>query len=300
MKVDKTTIIKNAVDNLIEMFRNGTFPEKVALSIISRNENDMRPCDSWTSANRLLAMLQGAEGGDARGYKQWLSIGRHVKHGEKAIYIIAPLTKTITEKDKNTGEDTKRVILTGFRPIAVFAESQTEGDPLPQYDYRPAKYPNFYSVAAKLGISVSYKPISSTALGSFSVSRNTISLSSYDEIVFLHELSHGVHSTFVDLTTYDRDKAEIVAEVAALTLAYLCGVNKGYEFQAYEYVKEYSHDSNPEGVLKKIMGVLTDVEKIVQIVLDNADQEEVTTPEVANESLFTPVKEEFVGITSLF
>ena len=28
MKVDKTTIIKNAVDNLIEMFRNGTFPEK--------------------------------------------------------------------------------------------------------------------------------------------------------------------------------------------------------------------------------------------------------------------------------
>ena len=118
--------------------------------------------------------------------------------------------------------------------------------------------------------------------------------------MFLHELSHGVHSTFVDLVTYDRDKAEIVAEVAALTLAYLCGVSKGYEFQAYEYVKEYCHDNNPDGVLKKIMGVLTDVEKIVQIVLDNADQEEVTAPEVANESLFDPVKEKFVGVTSLF
>ena len=173
-------------------------------------------------------------------------------------------------------------------------------DPLPQYDYCPAKYPNFYSVAAKLGIYVSYKPISSTALGSFSVSRNTISLSSHDEIVFLHELSHGVHSTFVDLTTYDRDKAEIVAEVAALTLAYLCGVSKGYEFQAYEYVKEYCHDNSPDAVLKKIMGVLTDVERIVQIVLDNADQGEVIAPEVADESLFAPVNEESVGAISLF
>ncbi len=59
MKVDKATIIKNAVDNLIEMFRNGTFPEKVALSIISRNENDVRPCDSWTSANRLKEEFVG-------------------------------------------------------------------------------------------------------------------------------------------------------------------------------------------------------------------------------------------------
>ena len=69
MKTDKAIIINAAVNSLIEMFRNGTFPEKVALSIISRNENDVRPCDSWTSANRLLAMLQGAEGADARGYK---------------------------------------------------------------------------------------------------------------------------------------------------------------------------------------------------------------------------------------
>lgn len=264
--MDKTTIIKTAVKTLMATFESGNFPAQIATTIIRKHEGDDIPSDKWTFANRLLMSAQGTN--DARGYKQWQQVNRQVKRGSLAIHIFAPLTRKITETDENTGEETSRIIVTGFRPIPVFRYEDTEGEPLPAFDYKPKVYPPFFDVAEKLGLKVEYRPMRANYLGKYVSNTKSIELDSQDAVVFYHELSHAVHDTFVDLKSYDKAKAEIVAEFSAVTLCELSGIS-GYQSQGYDYIKNYcAGDAKPETVLKKIMGVLNDVEKIVSIVLE--------------------------------
>ena len=147
--------------------------------------------------------------------------------------------------------------------MPVFRYEDTEGEPLPDYGYSPKTYPPFFNVAEKLGISVEYRPMRANFLGRYSPNTANIQLCAQDTHVYYHELAHAIHHTFVDLKTYDTDKAEIVAEFSSCVLCELTNIS-GYESQGYEYIKRYcGGEEKPEGVLKKIMGVLNDVEKIV-------------------------------------
>ena len=94
---------------------------------IHRNDENV-PCRRWSWHNQLLTVLSGTS--DARGMKQWNNVRRKVKRGSKAIWILAPCLKTITEKDDN-GQDRKRNILYGFKGTPVFAVEDTEGKTLP-------------------------------------------------------------------------------------------------------------------------------------------------------------------------
>lgn len=263
--MEKVKIIEETVTKLMMMFKSGEFPAQLATTIIRKSEADVIPSDSWSIGNRFLMSAQKT--GDARGYNQWQEVNRQVKKGSKAIYIFAPLTKKVTEKDDETGEETTKVIVYGFRPLPVFRYEDTEGEPLPDYGYSPKTYPPFFDVAEKLGVSVEYRPMRGNFLGKFSANTGQIQLCSQNVHIYYHELAHAVHNTFVDLKTYDTDRAEIVAEFTASVLCELTNIT-GYETQSYEYIKRYcGGEEKPEGVLKKIMGVLSEVEKIVLTVI---------------------------------
>ena len=269
MKESKSNVIQNAVESLLEMFKNESFPAQMAMSIIRAHDGDSIPSDAWSLGNRMLMLAQKTK--DARGYRQWNEAGRFVKKGSKAIYILAPMTRKIKEKDEATGEEKVTVIVTGFRAIPVFAYEDTDGKPLPDFDYRPRQYPPFFDVAEKMGLSVAYRPMRGDYLGRFAIRSREIQLCSKEAVVYYHELAHAVHSTFVDLLSYDPEKAEVVAEFSAVVLCELCGVH-GYERQGYRYIKNYcGKNDSPDGIMKKIMSVLSDVEKIVNLVLDASD-----------------------------
>lgn len=259
-------IVKSAVDQLLDMFRTGQLPEKVAFSIIHRHAGDVIPSDKWSIGNRVLQMLQGTA--DARGFKQWQEVGRYVRKGSHAIHILAPLTYKVKEKDEKTGEETEKVIVKGYRPISVFRFEDTDGRPLPyDHEYAPATHPTFYDVAAKLGIDVSYAPLRANYLGKYSLRTNSIQLCADDAVVYYHELAHAIHATILDLRVYDVNKAEVVAEFSALVMANLAGVS-GFEKQGFDYIEHYARDHKPANVMKEIFSVLNDVEKIVSKVLE--------------------------------
>lgn len=269
MKKNNDQIIANAVDQLLEMFRTGKLPERVAFSIIHRHPGDVIPSDKWSIGNRILQLLQGTE--DARGYKQWQSVGRNVKKGAHAIHILAPMTFKIKDKDEQTGEDVEKVIVKGYRPIPVFRYEDTEGAALP-YDhiYEPPTHPTFFDAAEKLGIDVAYKPLKSNYLGKYSICTNRIELCSQDAVVYYHELAHAVHATLVDLRVYDDAKAEVVAEFSALVLANIAGIS-GYEVQGFDYIARYAKSHKPASIMQEIFSVLKDVEAIVTKVLAVSD-----------------------------
>ena len=257
--------IKVATGCLMEMFRTQSFPEAIAFTIIHGDSNS-KPSSHWSLGNRILMLVSGTR--DARGYRQWETVGRQVKKGAKAIAIFAPLTKTV--EDTATGKS--KTIIFGFRPIPVFRIEDTEGEPLPEeVSSTPATYPPFYEVAERMGIEVRWSPIDENAYGSFCILNNKITLHSQDAFIYFHELAHAIHNTFVNLMSIDRNHAEIVADIAA---AVLCQVQRitGYELQTYKYVQEYCSCKDDAFVLKAIMSALSDVEMVVSKILDVARQ----------------------------
>lgn len=117
----------------------------------------------WSMNNRLLALMQLVQRGEAiedahlMGFRQWEGLNRRVRKGEKAVWILAPMTRKIIEED-GSGRREERVIVTGFRGVPVFNISQTDGDPLPASpvvapagDATPGTWDGLRSRVAKAG-----------------------------------------------------------------------------------------------------------------------------------------------------
>ncbi len=261
--------VRDAADRLLKMFAAGEMPEAVSRIMTRRKEGDVRPCDDWSLGNQMLMMAQGTM--DARGYKQWEKVGRYVRKGAKAIYILAPITKKVKDLDKESEQEAERVMFKGFKAMPVFRYEDTEGEEIVRPDYEPATYPPLWEAAEKLGFEVRYAPGSGEYWGSFHLVTKGITLHTHDPKTFYHELAHAVHGSFRELTGGQNPEQEIVAETAAAVLCQLQGI-KGYERHNFRYIQSYCKDKGPDQVVKVMMGILADVEKIVQIVLEAAGE----------------------------
>ena len=81
----------------------------------------------YSFGNVVLIAAQRPGASQVAGFRSWLKLGRNVRKGEKAIWILAPMGVRKTEED-DSGE--ARVIV-GFKYVPVFDISQTEGAELP-------------------------------------------------------------------------------------------------------------------------------------------------------------------------
>lgn len=78
---------------------------------------------TYSINNTILAWCQYPQVSMLAGFKKWQKLGRKICKGEKAIRILAPLTRKV--KDKESGEDI--YIVKGFKYINCFDVNQTEG-----------------------------------------------------------------------------------------------------------------------------------------------------------------------------
>ena len=97
--------------------------------------------DSWTTwlrvqarfhrysfSNALLVALQCPGATRVTGFHTWRRLGRTVRRGESALWILAPVTRRVVSDDteQQTG------VVTAFRAVPVFDISQTTGQDLPE------------------------------------------------------------------------------------------------------------------------------------------------------------------------
>ena len=264
------------------MFETGELPAAVARTVIRSNGN--RPSDRWSLANRLIMLAHGTF--DARGFRQWQEVGRRVKKGARAFYILAPITKKVVRRvaDEETGEEQEeeRVVVVGFRGIPVFRYEDTEGDPLPDESYEPPEPPPLFEVARRLGVAVEYRPGIPGVLGFYGKDSDRIVLGSHDPDVFFHELAHAAHHRVKPggLKGGQNASQEIVAEVVAAALCELYGY-PGYLRHAWEYVKAYA-GMEPGRALRAVVKLLSEVEAVLKLILaPEGGEEECRQPEVA-------------------
>lgn len=75
--------------------------------------------------NVLLILAQHPTAAEVAGFRAWPGKGRQVRKGQRAIKILGYSTKTTTEEDPDTGEETTRVSAR-YPILSVFALDQTD------------------------------------------------------------------------------------------------------------------------------------------------------------------------------
>ena len=247
------------LQRIVDLFKEGDIPKALAVATIPP-QTDI-PSAKWSWSNKVLQFL--ADTSDARGFRQWEQAGRKVNKGTKAFHILGPKARTIKETDEN-GQETEKVILTGFYAIPVFRAEDTDGEPLP---YEPASPPPLADVAEEFGLSVSYQTFASRYYGYYQGKSKRIVLATHEAQVFFHELAHAAHHRISGkLKGGQVPSQEIIAELTAATLSrlYCPEANLGF---SYEYVKSYAKKSK-RSIERACLAVINTVGKVLDEILN--------------------------------
>jgi len=119
-------IVSAAADRLLDALRQGR-SEAMAdyLRVMGRFHR-------YSFNNVLLIAQQRPTASNVCGFKTWLSLGRHVRKGEKGIQILAPIVgKKKADDAQPENERNEKAQIYGFRAVYVFDLEQTDGDDLP-------------------------------------------------------------------------------------------------------------------------------------------------------------------------
>jgi hypothetical protein len=273
-------------ERIVDAFRN---PERLpkALAPVFIRRNDDVPCRRWSWHNQLIVALSGSI--DARGIKQWNHAGRKVRKGASALWILAPCTKRIKDRDER-GEEVARQIVYGFRAIPVFAVEDTEGEPLPEQDDEASAFLDqlpLLNVAKAWEINIdAYSHRGSDPLGYYSYAGNgskAIMLGVENLSTWCHELVHAADHRLTNLKGTKCHK-EVVAELGSAVLLECLGKPHDADLGgAYDYIRSYADREN-KPVVKACIEVLDRVCHCVALILDTANKP-VASPEKVVEAV---------------
>ena len=98
---------EDAANVILGAFKDPRNLPKAIAPIFIKRKDDI-PCRKWSWNNQFLTAIRGHS--DARGFRQWQTVGRHVRKGQKCFLILSPVMKKI--EDKKTGE--KKMIPIGW------------------------------------------------------------------------------------------------------------------------------------------------------------------------------------------
>jgi len=263
---------ESAAKSILEAFRSGNLPQALAPVFIRRRDDV--PCRAWSWSNQLLCALTGTA--DARGYRQWQEVGRHVKKGAKAFPILVPMIGKRAGKDAETGEEDERGFLYGFTSAPVFALEDTEGEPLPPPDPAVAEWLEslpLRAVAESWGLSVdAYNGRTGSALGKYRGGQG-IALGVENLATWAHELCHAADDRLGNLKERGQHwRSETVAELGGAIFLEILGHERDADRGGcWQYVKAYADDAGIEPVAA-CQRVLKRTCDAVALILDTAEE----------------------------
>ena len=179
--------------------------------------------------NQLLIALAREDASYVCGFRAWLQLGYQVRKGEKAIWILAPMTVKRDGGDSEQpieGERGERRVF--FRAVPVFDRAQV--DEIPGARPTPLEPPceplsgdshvhlvdPLLAFAAKLGFSVAFEAIQGATGGWCDQRAKRIVVDDAQPAnaqvrILVHELAHALG---VGYREYGRRKAEVIVDTA--------------------------------------------------------------------------------------
>jgi len=235
---------EQAATRILQAFHSGELPKALAPIFIQRRDNV--PCRAWSWANQVLVALHGYS--DARGFRQWEAVGRHVRKGQHGFPILVPCTKRFESTDSETGETSQRTALYGFKSAIVFGLAQTEGAELPPADPAAESWIDslpLVDVARSWGLSVeTYSGRTGAALGRYRHGQG-IALGVENLSTWAHELVHAADDRLGQLTERGQHwRSETVAELGGAIVLEILGHDSAADRGGcWDYVSAYARDA---------------------------------------------------------
>jgi antirestriction protein ArdC len=213
---------------------------------------------TYSARNSMLLMQQASERGwtslgHVAGFRTWVTLGRHVRKGERGLWVLAPRISKII--DAKTNEES--AIVTGFNVATVFAACQTGGDgPVPELpcpelltgDGPKGAWEALVALVEARGFTVSVGELEPANGRTDLVARSVLVSSRLDVAArvktLVHELGHVIlhDGPRCDYLT-NRGRCEVEAESVAFLVCDSLGlVTDQYSFS---YVARWAHgDAN--------------------------------------------------------
>lgn len=189
---------------------------------------------SYSWGNVLLIAAQRPAASQVAGFHAWRKMGRHVVRGEKAIWILAPMSY---RRDSADNTDDERVIR-GWKFVPVFDVAQTDGEELPSVcdrlegDAPAGVFAQLTTVAQSLGFRVELAHLDGSVNGDCSHLEHRIrvrpDVSTAQQVKTLaHEVAHAILHECCE----DRGVAELEAESTAYVVCQALGIDSSnYSF----------------------------------------------------------------------
>jgi len=284
--------VESSIEELLQLTEEAKRSEKFKewLDVQSKFHN-------YSYRNSWLIKLQCPEATKVAGYRQWQEkFDRHVKEGESAIWIWAPLEGKICPEcgtpkykhdltnceyfeEEDVDEDDWDQGIVGFKPVLVFDISQTEGEELPVLDTSAQGEINgllkkVKRLAEEKDINVEIVEEDEWNRGSDGFAKDREVTVKKQDIptttsVLIHELSHVLAGHTSDngfSSGIDRMKEEVEAE----SIAYIVGERFGLDMSNSSfYLASYKADREAfEASLKKITDVSSEIIEGLEVIED--------------------------------
>jgi len=195
-------------------------------------------------------------------FSAWKDLGRHVRKGEKALSVLAPII--ITDREDRDANGIPRRLCVGFRlKRRTFEVSQTDGVDLPENPAMPtlltggadpATWAALVAHAATLGFSVDVEAVPGEANGFCDhLAMRIVVEASNDPAqqakTLMHEVAHAHLHDLEARKGMSQAEMEVEAESTAFVLASLLG----FDTSAYSvsYVATWASRDNRGEVLRK-------------------------------------------------
>ena len=254
---------------VLEAFRTGQIPKALSQVFIHRTDLNI-PCRTWSVQNQIIVALMGTS--DARGFRQWAEVERHVRAGEKAFHILVPCFRKVAET-KPDGTENEDMILYGFRGVPVFALEQTEGKALPVDRENKTFLESLplREVAESWGLSVdTYNGQETGALGWYRHGQ-AIALGVKNLSTWAHELCHASDDRLGSLEKSSREEREIVAELSGCALLECLGYHTESDTGgAWEYIMSWAVGDRNKA-LRQCLRLIERSANVVSNILETAE-----------------------------
>lgn len=201
----------------------------------------------YSFSNIMLIWNQKPDATRVAGFRTWKKLGRYVRKGEKGIAIIAPMLIKAREDSQATEQRDNEKMLR-FRVVHVFDLSQTDGDPLPEFEKvsgDPGEHTErLEAFVRRRGIVIEY---ADDLNGAHGLSRGgTIVLlreltTAEHFAVLVHELAHEMLHRDPESRPESRTVRETEAEAVAFVVSSAIGLETGTA--ASDYIQLYQGDA---------------------------------------------------------
>jgi antirestriction protein ArdC len=215
----------------------------------------------YSFGNVVLIASQFPAASRVAGFHAWKKLGRSVAKGEKAIWILAPMTV------RKGGESDDERVVRGFKHVPVFDISQTEGEDLPAVCHKLTGD----EPAASLGYSVEPTELRDGVNGdcTFNLRRIRVEVrnaSAQRAKTLAHEIAHALlHSNQPD---------HQLAELEAESTAYVVCSCLGLDTSSYSFGYVASWAGGGEQAVTGIKASCSRIQEAAALILDALEVEE--------------------------